>query len=96
MNEERLLKVILAPHISEKATIAMEKNEYVFQVASDASKPEVKSAVEQLFSTKVTDVRIVNVRAKKKMFRGKEGKHNGWKKAYVTLAADQKIDFVGA
>ena len=75
MNQERLLKIILSPHISEKSTIGTEKrNEYVFQVIENATKPEVKDAVEHLFNTKVKSVRIVNVKAKKKMFRGLEGK----------------------
>lgn len=95
MNHERLLKVILSPHISEKATIGVEKrNEYVFEVVACATKPEVKDAVEQLFNTKVKTVRIVNVRPKKKMFRGIQGAHKGWKKAYVTLQADQKLDIM--
>lgn len=97
MNQERLLKIILSPHISEKATIGVEKrNEYVFEVVACATKPEVKDAVEQLFNTKVKTVRIVNVRPKKKMFRGIEGTHKGWKKAYVTLQADQKLDIMEA
>lgn len=97
MNQERLLKIIMSPHISEKATILAEKyNEYVFQVADFATKPEIKEAVEILFKTKVKVVRIVNVRPKKKMFRGIEGKRQGWKKAYVTLQADQKLEMMGA
>lgn len=97
MNQERLLKIIIRPHISEKATIGAEKrNEYVFEVLNTASKPEVKDAIEMLFNTKVKTVRMVNVRAKKKMFRGFEGNRKAWKKAYVTLQADQKIDMMGA
>ena len=64
-NQERLLKIILSPHISEKATLGAEKNnEYVFQVIENATKPEIKDAVESLFNTKVKSVRIVNVIAK--------------------------------
>jgi len=97
MNQERLLQVILSPHISEKSTIGVEKrNEYVFQVVANATKPEVKDAVEHLFNAKVKTVRIVNVRPKTKLFRGIEGKRKGWKKAYVTLQADQKLDIIGA
>lgn len=97
MNQERLLQVILSPHVSEKATIAADKkNEYVFQVADFASKPEIKDAIEFLFNTKVKLVRIVNVRPKQKLFRGVEGKRKGWKKAYVTLQSNQKLDIVGA
>jgi large subunit ribosomal protein L23 len=97
MNQERLLQVILSPHISEKATIGMEKrNEYAFQVAPCANKSEIKDAIEYLFNTKVKSVRIVNVRAKKKMFKGIEGSRKGWKKAYITLFADQKLEMIGA
>lgn len=97
MNQERLLQVIMSPHISEKATVAMEKNnEYVFEVADCATKPEIKDAIEFLFNAKVKSVRTVNVRPKKKLFRGVEGKRKGWKKAYVTLQADQKLDIMGA
>jgi|SRR5579885_812321 large subunit ribosomal protein L23 len=97
MKQERLLKIILSPHISEKATIGVEKrNEYVFQVIDNATKPEVKDAIEHLFNAKVKSVRIVNVRAKAKLFRGFEGKRKAWKKAYVTLQADQKLDIIGA
>lgn len=97
MNQERLLKVILSPHISEKATVAIDKhNQYVFEVSDCATKPEVKDAVEHLFNTKVKNVRIVNVRPKKKLFRGFEGTRKGWKKAYVTLQANQKLDIMGA
>lgn len=96
MNQERLLKIIVSPHISEKATtIAEKKNEYVFEVIESATKPEVKDAIEFLFNTKVKLVRIVNVRAKKKMFKNIEGKRKGWKKAYITLEAGQKLDVIG-
>lgn len=96
MNQERLLKVILSPLISEKGTIAAEKNNVqVFRVLKNASKPEIKNAVELLFKTKVKSIHVVNVRPKVKMFRGKEGKRSGWKKAYVTLQADQKLEMIG-
>ena len=97
MNQERLLKVILSPHVSEKATIGTEKNnEYVFQVMKCSTKPEIKDAVEFIFNTKVKCVRIVNVIAKAKSFRGIQGARKGWKKAYVTLQADQKLEVAGA
>jgi large subunit ribosomal protein L23 len=96
MKQERLLKVIVAPHMSEKAAIATEKRgEYVFEVASTATKPEVKEAIEQLFKTKVKAVRIVNVKTKPKRFGSIQGYSKAWKKAYVTLEAGQQIDFVG-
>lgn len=97
MNQERLLKVILSPHISEKSTIASDKrHQYVFRVKDDATKSEIKDAIELLFNAKVKAVRILNVRPKKKMFRGHEGKRQAWKKAYVALYADQKLDMIGA
>lgn len=96
MNQERLYKVIISPHISEKATVMAEKrNEYVFQVLNNATKPEIKEAVEFLFNVKVKAVRIVSVKAKKKLFRGKKGERQAWKKAYVTLQADQKLALLG-
>lgn len=97
MNQERLLKIILSPHISEKTTIGGEKrNEYAFEVVENATKSEVKDAIEFLFNTKVKSVRILNTKSKKKMFRGVEGTRKSWKKAYVTLQADQKLDIMGA
>jgi len=97
MNQERLLKVILAPHLSEKAAIGMEKNNfYVFHVIDSATKSEVSDAVEFVFNTKVKSVRIVNVKPKEKMFSGRKGQRKAWKKAYVTLQTDQKIDLIGA
>ena len=97
MNQERLLKIIVKPHISEKSTIASEKrNVYVFRVISDATKSEIKDAMEMLFNTKVDSVRISNVRARAKSFRGTEGVRKAWKKAYITLKADQKLDILGA
>lgn len=95
MNQERLLNIILSPYVSEKATTVMEKNnEYVFKVVKDALKSEIKDAIELLFNTKVKDVRTTVMRAKKKMFKGVEGSRKSWKKAYVTLMADQKLDMI--
>jgi large subunit ribosomal protein L23 len=97
MNQERLLKIVLSPHVSEKTAVALEKrNEYVFHVVDDARKSEIKDAIELLFNTKVKSVRTVNVRPKTKMFRGTEGKRKGWKKAYIALEAGQKIELMGA
>lgn len=97
MKQQRFYQVIKAPHVSEKATLGVEKrNEYVFEVANDATKSEIKDAVEFLFNTKVKEVRTLNVRAKKRTFRNVEGKKKGWKKAYVTLLPDQKLDIIGA
>ncbi len=97
MKQEQLVKVIRAPHLSEKAALASEKrNEYVFEVMSCATKPDVKSAVELMFKTKVAAVRIVNVKTKPKRFGQIQGRSKAWKKAYVTLMEGQKIDFAGA
>lgn len=96
-NQERLLKVILTPKVSEKASMGMEKNnQYVFKVAPCATKPEIKDAVEQLLNAKVKSVNIVNVIPKNKTFKGIEGQRKGWKKAYVTLQSDQKLEMVGS
>lgn len=95
--EERLLKILLAPHLSEKASQDSEKNKvYVFEVCKTATKPLIKSAVEELFKTKVDCVRIVNVKTKPKKFGKMEGRSKAWKKAYVTLQAGQEINFAGA
>lgn len=94
MMQERLLQILLAPHMSEKAAIGAEKRrEYVFHVATNATKPEVKQAVEALFETKVEAVRIVNVKTKPKRFGRIEGRSKAWKKAYVTLQVGQEIQF---
>lgn len=96
MNQEKLLKVILSPHISEKSTVAVEDdNQYVFKVASDASKPEIKQAVEMLFNVKVGRVQVLNVKGKTKRFGTREGMRKGWKKAYVTLQEGQELDLFG-
>lgn len=97
LNQERLLQIILSPHISEKATTIAEKNnEYVFRVINNATKSEVKDAVEFLFNAKVKTVRMVTVHPKKKTFKGIDGARKGWKKAYVALQADQKLEIIGA
>lgn len=95
MNQERLLKVILSSHLSEKTTLGMEKrNEYVFRVINNATKPEIKDAVEFLFNTKVKLVRVMNVKPKQKLFKGIQGKKKGWKKAYVTLQPEHRLDIM--
>lgn len=97
INEERLLNILLAPQISEKATFVAEKNEQViFRVASDATKPEVKAAVEKLFSVTVDSVQIANVKGKQKRFGRYVGRRQDWKKAYVSLAAGQEINFAAS
>ena len=83
---------ILAPIITEKATLLSEKNKVVFRVAQDASKDEIAAAVEELFKVKVTKVNTINVLGKTKRFRGILGKRDDFKKAIVTLAEGQSID----
>lgn len=96
MNQERILNVLLAPHVSEKSTNVGEKNnQVVFKVVKDANKLEVKAAVEHLFDVKVKDVRTVNVKGKARNFRQRAGKRKDWKKAYVSLAEGQDINFAG-
>ena len=95
MNQERLMQVLLAPQISEKATYVADKNEQVvFRVASDATKPEIKAAVELLFKVEVESVQVLNVKGKVKRFRGAVGQRKGWKKAFVCLKPGQEINFV--
>ena len=91
---ERLMNVVLAPVVSEKSTRVADKNrQYVFRVADDATKPEVKAAVELMFKTKVQSVTVSNVKGKEKRFGRFTGRRRSWKKAYVRLAAGQEINF---
>ncbi|MBN1379045.1 MAG: 50S ribosomal protein L23 [Gammaproteobacteria bacterium] len=97
MNQERLMQVLLTPHVSEKSTLAADKaSQHVFKVLPDASKTEVKKAVELMFDVKVDAVRVVNVKGKSKRFQQQLGKRKDYKKAYVRLAAGQDISFEGA
>jgi len=97
MNQERIFKVLLGPHISEKAAVvADENNQYVFKVAADATKPEIKKAVEALFEVSVTGVSTVNVKGKTKRTARGIGRRKGFRKAYVSVAEGQEIDFAGA
>jgi large subunit ribosomal protein L23 len=95
MNQARLYSIILGPHISEKATIMAEtRNQIAFKVINDASKNEVKEAVEKIFKVSVTGLQILNVKGKtKRTARGSIRKKSNWKKAYVQLAQGQEIDF---
>ena len=95
-SKERLMAVLIAPHVSEKAaTVAEKGNQIVFRVARDATKPEIKAAVEFMFEVKVEAVQTVNVAGKAKRFGGRSGKRSDFKKAYVKLAQGQAIDFAG-
>ena len=84
--------VVLAPHITEKSTMLSEHNAVVFKVASGASKPEIKEAVEALFNVKVTGVNTVVTKGKTKRWKGKPYQRSDFKKAIVTLAEGQSID----
>ena len=98
-NTERLMQVLLAPVVSEKSTFIGEKNnQVVFRVARNASKPEIKAAVELMFSKKdrkieISGIRIVNVKGKEKRSGRFVGRRNDWKKAYVCLKPGQDINF---
>ncbi|PRB79445.1 MULTISPECIES: 50S ribosomal protein L23 [Pseudomonadaceae] len=97
MNQERIFKVLLGPHVSEKATVlADSKNQIVFKVDTTATKLEIKKAVEQLFNVKVDSVSTLNVKGKTKRTVRGLGKRNDWKKAYVSLQPGQDIDFASA
>ena len=95
MNQERIFTVLKGPHVSEKATVAADQNnQYVFKVARDASKPEIKAAIEALFEVSVTKVNVVNIKGKIKRTARGLGRRNHIRKAYVTLAEGQDISFV--
>jgi large subunit ribosomal protein L23 len=97
MNQERIFKVLKAPHVSEKASMAADRNnQFVFKVARDATKTEIKAAVEKLWDVKVKDVNTLVVKGKNKRFGRSEGKRSDWKKAYVSLQEGFDIDFLGA
>jgi large subunit ribosomal protein L23 len=94
MNQQRVFSVLLGPHVSEKSAKVTEKaNQYAFRVARDATKPEIRTAVEQLFKVKVANVRVLNVKGKVKLNKFGAAKRSDWKKAYVRLEAGQDIDF---
>jgi large subunit ribosomal protein L23 len=92
LTKQRMYDVILAPVITEKATRTSEHNQVVFKVALDATKPEIKAAIEGVFGVTVKAVNTVRVKGKKKMFKGRPGRRSDYKKAMVTLAAGQSID----
>ena len=97
MNQERLMKVLIAPIVSEKSTrVADSHRQFVFKVVKDANKPDVRKAVELMFDVKVDAVQIANVRGKTKRFGPSFEKCSDWNKSYVTLAEGHDIDFMGA
>jgi large subunit ribosomal protein L23 len=90
------MNVLIQPHVSEKsATVAEKANQYVFRVIDDATKNDVKKAVELMFEVKVLNVNLLNRPGKTRRFRNMPGKRTGFKKAYVRLVAGQTIDFTG-
>lgn len=96
LNQERLMTVLVGPHVSEKATVLAEKNNQIcFKVRRDSTKKEIAKAVELMFEVVVDRVQVTNVRGKTKRFGRTVGKRADWKKAYVTLAEGHDIDFLG-
>lgn len=94
MNVERLMQVVLAPIVTEKATQVAEKNQQIaFRVAPDATKPEIKAAVELLFKVEVKSVQVLNQQGKEKRFGRFTGRRRGERKAYVSLKDGQELDF---
>lgn len=97
MSKERLMTILLGPHVSEKSTtVAEANNQITFKVRKDATKTEIRQAVELMFEVKVEDVKVLNQLGKRKRFGAHHGKRSDWKKAYVRLAEGQDIDFMGA
>ena len=96
MSKERLMQVLLGPHVSEKSTrLADEHHQVVFKVRRDAHKDEIRRAVEMLFDVKVSGVTVLNQRGKRKSFATGRGARSDWKKAYVSLAPGFDINFMG-
>ena len=96
-HQERLMQVLIGPHVSEKSTaVAGDHNQIVFKVRTDATKADVRRAVELLFEVKVDRVSVVRMPSKVRRFGNRAGTRQGWKKAYVRLAPGQNIDFMGA
>jgi large subunit ribosomal protein L23 len=96
-SQERLMKILLAPQISEKATYVADKHEQViFRVSPDATKPEIKAAVEMMFKVNVNSVQVSCVKGKIKRMGRIMGRRNDWKKAYVCLAPGQEINFAAS
>lgn len=96
LNHARLMQILQRPHMSEKTTIIAEKHrQFVFKVAPDATKNEIRQAVELLFEVKVTNVAVCNTKSKERRFKQTIGERKGWKKAYVTLKEGQDINFTG-
>jgi large subunit ribosomal protein L23 len=95
VHQERLMTVIQGPHLSEKAHDASTRNQIVFKVRTDATKKDIRQAVEMLFEVKVDEVTVANYAGKIKRHGATSGRRNAWKKAYVRLAEGSHIDFLG-
>ncbi|HEY1283459.1 MAG TPA: 50S ribosomal protein L23 [Steroidobacteraceae bacterium] len=94
MNKEQLMSVLIAPHVTEKTSLAMQNaNQYTFRVKRNATKVDIKQAVELMFEVKVKGVQVVNEPGKKRRFGRLSGHTQDWKKAYVSLAEGQAIDY---
>ena len=95
--QERLMRILLSPRVTEKSTMVGDKyNQFVFKVVKDATKPEIKQAVELMFTVEVDSVRVSNVKGKQKRFKNTSGNRADWKKAYVKLKPGFDIDYMGA
>ena len=97
MNQEKLMHVLLEPRVTEKSTMLGDKHrQFVFKVLKNATKPEIKQAVELLFDVQVESVQVSNVNGKRKVFQQTKGKRSDWKKAYVKLKPGFDIDYMGS
>ncbi len=94
-HQERLMTIIQGPHLSEKSHIVAANNQVVFKVRTDATKPEIKKAVELLFEVSVEGVTVANYQGKNKRHGQTMGRRASWKKAYVRLAEGSHLDFIG-
>ena len=94
MNREQLMSVLIAPHVTEKTSLAMQNhNQYTFRVRREASKTDIRKAIELMFDVKVTGVQVVNEPGKVRRFGRSVGRTQDWKKAYVSLSPGQTIDY---
>jgi large subunit ribosomal protein L23 len=94
MNREQLMSVLIAPHVTEKSSLAMQNhNQYTFRVRREATKGDIRKAIELMFDVKVAAVQVVNESGKRRRFGRSLGRTQDWKKAYVSLAAGQTIDY---
>jgi large subunit ribosomal protein L23 len=94
VNREQLMSVLIAPHVTEKTSLAMQNhNQYTFRVRREASKTDIRKAIELMFDVKVTGVQVVNEPGKVRRFGRTVGRTQDWKKAYVSLSPGQTIDY---